>query len=496
MADEKGSALVIAMMVLLVLSVLGATLGTITVGSYRLADTSQNSNSAYYIAEAGANMAYEEIKEQVEQTYSDIQERNLFFLEVEKMISRVNNNGTYEVFELQNNNKPFAEVTVQSINGTNNPQQYLIVSTGVINNQKRTVEKEFHVAWQEKDEGIGTPIIPLDKSIIVHNSINFNGGTISGDIYLDTSNEKSFHLGDDEDFNGEKIFTSYPFKDPGDLYTAPSWRINNPDPKYINMTKNTKYFDEDISWTDYIQLVEDIEYLNPNNHPYYKDEMITNNKILINHYLANNHILNFENTTYKADQLVINSDWNLKIRTNNKEVNLIVNELNMDQGNIEIIDDGTLNLYVLNKLSYDGGSKINQNGSSKQFNLFYGGSQSLTIGGAQYINGGVHIDQADLILTGSGNLNGPILSNGTNVSINGGSINDILLFAPKANVTVDGGGQIEGIVVADQLKLDGGASIEFKKYDFDDFPFGSDTEGSLDENLDDLISSQPAIESD
>ncbi|MDZ7835806.1 MAG: pilus assembly PilX N-terminal domain-containing protein [Alkalibacterium sp.] len=61
--NEEGSGLVLALMTLLVLSVLGASLGAVTVGSFKLGDVNRDDTSAYYIAEAGANMAYEEMEE-------------------------------------------------------------------------------------------------------------------------------------------------------------------------------------------------------------------------------------------------------------------------------------------------------------------------------------------------------------------------------------------------------------------------------------------------
>ena len=66
---EDGAGLVLALMVLMVLTVLGLTVAGVTIGSHKLGDTSRDSNSAYYIAEAGANLAYEEIKNSVMPAY-------------------------------------------------------------------------------------------------------------------------------------------------------------------------------------------------------------------------------------------------------------------------------------------------------------------------------------------------------------------------------------------------------------------------------------------
>lgn len=59
---EDGAGLVLALMVLMVLAVLGVAVAGVTIGSHKLGDISRDSNSAYYIAEAGANLAYDEIE--------------------------------------------------------------------------------------------------------------------------------------------------------------------------------------------------------------------------------------------------------------------------------------------------------------------------------------------------------------------------------------------------------------------------------------------------
>lgn len=51
--NEQGSALVYTLMVLLLLSLLGLSVGMVTVGSYKLSDSNRDYTSAYYIAELG-----------------------------------------------------------------------------------------------------------------------------------------------------------------------------------------------------------------------------------------------------------------------------------------------------------------------------------------------------------------------------------------------------------------------------------------------------------
>lgn len=510
LTEEDGSGLVLALMVLLVLSVLGVSLGIVTVGSYRLGDINRDNNSAYYIAEAGANMAYEEIENYVLKAYEDSNSQVSFFEKMGNPLGENNNesNTIYSEFDSQFGDRPIATIKVMSgvINGES--KQYTIESIGEVAGKTRTVQKDFDVTWREKNHGGGNalPEIPPSTSIVVRNNINFNGGYISGDIYIDSANKHSFRLGESGEFKGSNIYTNYPRKEKEEIYTAPNWRITNPDPKYLEMVDKTKLATEDITWENYNKLVEGIVFPNPNNYSEVLEKkierdsnihyVIRNGNILINNYLADNYEFIFTKDTLRANKLEITGNRTLKVSTGNKTVNLIVNELNMSQGKIEVIDNGTLNLYVLSKFTYGGSSKINQSGDSQQFNLFYGGNQTMTIGGDQYINGGVYISNANLTLTGSGNFSGPILSNGLNVTVDGGSINDVLILAPKATVGLSGSGTINGVLIADKLEMSGDPRINYREYNFNDFPFGSNPEEGSNKIPDDLICTQPAIESD
>lgn len=508
--EETGSGLILTLMVLLVLSALGASLGVVTIGSHRLADTTRDSNSAYYIAEAGANMAYEEMKKDVLVTYEDpsITSKALYHNEIYQKLNVDTENNYKEYvnneFEGQIGGKPTATVRVEMKSDKGKSREYVLIATGEIAGKKREVVKNVEISWIDKnsEETNKKPIIPPNASLIIKDYINFNGGTISGDIYLNASTEKSFRLGESGEYNGENIYSNYngSLKN---IYTAPSWRVNNPDPKYTKIVNSTKHSDLDIPWNQYITTVESVQYPDPDAYLYFPDakiykdsnyhEVIKSGNIYINNYRAQDYTLEFKEN-HKAKKLVISEDLNLKIKTNNKTVTLIVNELDISQGKIEIVDNGTLNLFVLDKITFGGGSQINLNSDSNRFNLYYSGKSDLTVSGAQHINGGMHIKSAKLILTGSGNLKGPIYSNGKSIEVSGGSINNMLLFAPKASVLVNGGGVVQGSIVADQFVLDGGGVVDFQEYDFGNILGESSPESPIVNSPTELISSGANIE--
>ena len=80
--DEKGSGLVLTLMVLLVLSVLGVSIGTLTLGSYRLSASNRDDTSAYYVAEAAAVAAYDEIQRSVLSAYQSNATEGSFYNQV------------------------------------------------------------------------------------------------------------------------------------------------------------------------------------------------------------------------------------------------------------------------------------------------------------------------------------------------------------------------------------------------------------------------------
>ena len=85
--DEKGSGLVLTLMVLLVLSVLGVSIGALTLGSYRLSDANRDDTSAYYVAEAGAVAAYESIQSQVLGAYESNATEGSFYDHVSTIVT-------------------------------------------------------------------------------------------------------------------------------------------------------------------------------------------------------------------------------------------------------------------------------------------------------------------------------------------------------------------------------------------------------------------------
>ncbi|GAE92630.1 hypothetical protein JCM21714_1638 [Gracilibacillus boraciitolerans JCM 21714] len=64
------------------------------------------------------------------------------------------------------------------------------------------------------------------------------------------------------------------------------------------------------------------------------------------------------------------------------------------------------------------------------------------------------------------------------------------ILAPNAFVTLGGGAQVNGIVIADRYEASGGNSLNYRNVNMEDFPFASGEPGSNG----DLVQPQPVKE--
>ena len=195
--EENGSGLVLTLMVLLVFSVLGVSIGTLTIGSYRLGASNRDATSAYYVAEAGAVAAYEAIQSDVLNAYAEYKTKESFFERVSTIMS--SKNGPAGVtFRDQFGSTPTATIKIDPKTTTvpEDPRKYTISSTGEVNGKKRTVTKKFTVNWIEKNtRGGGLPTLPDKTALLVNEKMNLLGGTLKGNAYIQSIVNDAVQMG-------------------------------------------------------------------------------------------------------------------------------------------------------------------------------------------------------------------------------------------------------------------------------------------------------------
>lgn len=198
--------------------------------------------------------------------------------------------------------------------------------------------------------------------------------------------------------------------------------------------------------------------------PWDKTKIIDNGKLSLIDWKAGDYTYKLNQDT-KLNKLSISSNYTLTLDIGENEINLFVNELNITQGHIKIIGTGKINIYTNKIINETGNSSIkgtvNQNGNSSQLNLFYSGTQPLTLTDEFAIAGSLHIKSANLFA----NLNtfkGNIYSGGNKIEITGGTkTKGQYIVAPNAHLTMNHGGVITGTVLVDKLTAIHGNIINF-----------------------------------
>jgi hypothetical protein len=171
------------------------------------------------------------------------------------------------------------------------------------------------------------------------------------------------------------------------------------------------------------------------------------------------------------NQINIPSNYTLNIDTGGEDRILHVNELNITQGHLNVTGEGKLTIIAENKLILNGSSTLNSTVSADEGTevfTYYGGSDKLSFGGATEFNSDIYAKDAEIEITGSGGIQGHIITGGNKLTISGAA--DAVtraLFAPNADVVMTGSGKLTGSIVAKTFTASGAALVDFSN-EFDE----------------------------
>ena len=494
--NEEGSGLVLAIMTLLVLFVLGLSIGTITISGHRMSHTNRDSISAYYIAEAGANLAYEDMKSIVEEMYNPDINQDTFFGSIEEKFE--NEIILYKEFKTQFGYQPKANINIVPPDDDANPRVYTIESVSNIGNHSRTAQKEVKVNWVGNEDGGGKlPFLPENVSLFANSGISFTNGQIIGDVYLNSLEPNSFLISNSGSVSSNTSNIYVPGADFRQIYTTTGG--NPPLNSFISRTKPAS---ETIAWEHFENLIK----LFPEfpNFPLLKNKTIrqnnnthrvhANGNLNITNYLANGYIWNLDGDV-SVNTLSITENNVLNVDTQGQSFSIVVNHLNVSNGHININGGGTIKIYVKDEITMGSGSKINENGNHSNLEIYYQGGELVDMGGSQHINGSIFVKRANIDIGSGASIRGTILSGGDEVKFSGGTHSETFLIAPSAKLSLQDGANVEGITVVDQITLNGGTELKYKYYPVDTFPFGgSAPSNSPNPSIDDLIEAEPTKE--
>ena len=460
--DETGVSLLIAVMTLLVLSIIGVTLATVTFANVKLTTTDREYQSAYYIAEAGVNETYAEIKELILDSYDNTTNESDFYSAIEPVLLEDISDSTLTNFERSLGEQPEAQITITKIDD-GNPRTYQISSEGKIGQRERTVTKEFVVNWTPKGGGSPMPNIPVGTAAMVKSKLNLSTEII-GDVYIASGDSSSVEMN-----WGGKITS-------GNLY-APENRNSDMiiTPDYFSDRPIPQSFDETIDFSVFENIVNNIP------------EPPIGIPLISSIDLGGGIDMTREITesTY-IQEIRIESDRTLNIDTQGETIDLVVDNFLLNQGHINILGGGKLNIYVKDQINFGGDPTMNLGGDIGQLNIFYSGHDSVTVGGAVRVTGSFFNKYADLTFTaGHGDepaFSGYIVSRANKIKIEGGPSLKGIFIAPYATMNISGGINIDGIIIVDQLKTSGGGIIKFENLSLPEFPLGNgngESEGDL-----------------
>lgn len=540
--NEQGSALVYTLMVLLLLSLLGMSVGMVTVGSYRLASETQDSTSAYYIAEAGAETIYRNIESQVSKVYESSSTKNAYVSAINTLVRSVDDK-IVENFQNQKNSQPEAHVKIEQTG----EMKYIIISTGKVSGNERVVKKEFNINWIEKSKAINLPSTPPNAAIVARNKLSLTNGTLNGTAYIDSKAKNAIFLkGGQGGYAGTIV---YPLGVKQEDILDKS-QIYEPYPKLISR-------EEKFYWNNYEDLLNAIKKdfnqpvtINKNTFErlpeeyfekdqYNKYQVVTSDgSVLVNNWMFSHYDIKVNNNKY-IPKLILDSDKSTNITFSSGAESLVIDEISIGSGSkVFLKGSGNINIYlnkltiqpagsldievdghvtirvddlkvlsskiniknsnnvtiVVNKsLEFNNESMINNPGSSKQLLFVYRGS-TPNFSELTYMNANVFsINNSDALTIKNSSMNGIFVTDSKSVSYSGGNASrqsNLIMIAPAADITLGEGYYINGTLIGNKVTLSGGGNLMSKIIDSAGFYF----DGGAENEAIDLITSTPIIE--
>ena len=450
--SEKGAVLIVVLaMILIIVTIMGAGIVFINSGNKRAWSTAR-SNQALYLAEAGIEKAIQWLKDNPDQWDSPPTPTSINF-------PPTNPIGTYEV--------RFLPPTASPPSGT---KEWNIHSTGIVQSGNQEITETISIEVT-KIEPNPTPIpgpdikIKIEYALFTYNNINMGSkgsSRIIGDVATNSTAENSIYFPWSAMIEG-KLFIGQGGN--------PALVVDGAqkDPETNNVTKGTTTLDKIINYPEPV-------------FPKYPTDLPNKSSITLQG--STNGTIS-EDGYYSNISIKDNTILTINIPEGTVR-KIMVDNLDMPQGNIVLNGNGNLILYVKNTFNYKGSSHINYgtngDGNPDQVLMYYGGSNKFIVAGDTKINGTVFVDKADMQIDNSGGIKGHIITGGNNVSIAGdGSAVVKVLYAPKANVSLTNSGKIKGAVIAKNLTTSGDSRI-FYGYDSSTneitLPIGGGTDGT------------------
>ncbi|UOQ86166.1 DUF7305 domain-containing protein [Gracilibacillus salinarum] len=472
LANDKGIALVLVMMVFIIISLLSIAILTVSASNLHLTTKDRSVQSSFYIAETGLNHTIANIYDTADTLYHTSSNEASFFQRLEDIIIKTDQPVDVSFAE-QYQKEPKVWVTVRRLNDKN-PRSYNIVATGGTDRSSRTVETEIKIRWQANQT------IDIPQNLVAYTGvfqpkqcrapqITLNeGANIKGDFGTTCLSQGAITITGGPNLSGEQIFVPEDAKD-SVIKFPPNYAGNKPllnfqnnviDPENIRRMMDS--FPSIPSYTIPVDQTIGDEF---NRH-----QVIQNGNLNITHYKADGYQLKM-NSNLSFHEIKLSSGWKLYIDTNGQDREITVERLNLENGHIYITGEGSLTVFVTDWMKFGSSSTFNADRNVDDLFVYLAGAdKSFTLSGAQRLNGHLFAEDTNLTFTGSGSFDGSIITGGDQVNLSGGSYNETLILAPHAKVTASNGASVHGTVISDSLNVTGGATLSFKELNLEDVP--------------------------
>ena len=436
--NEKGIALVAVLMVLVVLSILGVSLLGLAATNLKQGSIDRDYQATYYIAEAGSTYMMDQISQHVTDIYPQSTSDQSFFAQLEQTFP-MQTPTIYRSFEETFNHKPEARIKVERVSSTQNSAEiktrtYKLISEGIIGDRSRTVERLFYINWKPQTSGGGIPDDILNNlAVFSKTTIKLiEGAKIDGNVGTALSSDSSpITLNGGAQIVGTKNYAlNYTLTMP----PFPSFPVNLP-----HLSNHT------------------IEKGKSNHY-----DVVLNGNVRIDNWMANGYTLKLtEDIEINEIKITENNVLNINVGTSDRQI--VVKNLNVPNGHIDLKGTGKLTIYVTGNIVMDAGSTINNDGDIKKLELYLKGSanpsspKNVILTGSQKIFGSLYAEDATISFGNGSRFQGHIITGGKKMTISGGaSVHSQLIYAPNADVSFIEGGSVKGSIIANSYYGNGG----------------------------------------
>ncbi|WP_211653921.1 DUF7305 domain-containing protein [Planococcus alpniumensis] len=461
MTNNEGISLVMVLFVLVVISILGLSMMGMAANNLTQSTGEQDFQSAFYIAEGGAVKAMEEINEEKIKIESNTTSSDNFFQEFELALADLNSR-VIDSFAPHAGETPVATITIEKIS----LGKYKLTSVGEIGSRKREVSGHFNVQYTQGSRFS----IPTNLSLYTEEQIELTGGAqVNGSVGTELTSNGSIKMDGGAGISNQILVpvgsSPNPINAPNDLLSKHVSKISNYSGQLV--PRELPAFPEYPSY----QQMADVTI----GGQYNRFKVIDNGNLNITSWQAQNYILNLTSDVYFKN---INVAQNIKltIETGNKDRAIVVDNLNLATGQIQITGTGKLTIYVTQNMAFGSGN-FNLDGSRDKLEIFLKGTagntakKHINIAADMKINGSLYAENANITFTGGGGFLGHVLTGGDNLTISGGArVGSSLIFAPNAGVKLLGGGKVDGSIISKSYYANGGTILKYVPINHESIP--------------------------